>query len=298
MPEDIRTCAANAPSYHTANSNSTPTVDTLCFEPLALPANLSREAGLIYIEQFHSLDECQTPNRPWMLASHEASHSALFFKPTCKKWDCPYCAEVNARRWVVRAREGVKTLIDAGHKVNFVTLTPHEKLTPEQSYWVLPHAWKKLHMRYKREIPAGDPGAYYAVPERHQSLKVHSHLLITGGLTKKWWKDNARECGLGYQSDVQEVKTLGVAGYVSKYLTKTLSDWPKGKRRVNTSRSWPALPDLPQKEGWKFTTYRTDEELTPVLRDLSGGRWFRVYGVTTANAWALLDYLSPQDQEV
>lgn len=255
--------------------------------------SLSPSGGLIYIEQLDAKSGCQTPRRPWMMASNFLTGQSMFFQPTCKKWSCPSCGEVNARRWVARALVGVDQFIAAGIRVDFVTLTSHEKLSAKASFMVFPHAWEQLRHRYYRAISPDDPGAYFAVPERHKSLKLHTHMITTGGLTKKWWKDNARQCGLGYQSDVQEVASLGVGGYVSKYLGKTLAErWPKNKRRVNTSRSWPALPDLPQSAGWNFSVYRSDRELKAVCAALLADG-FKVYGVTTGNAWALLDALSP-----
>lgn len=258
-----------------------------------LPFALSPEGGLIYIEQFRKSDGCQTPRRPWMLACNHITRRSLFFRPTCKKWNCEYCGQVNARRWVARALHGVEHFQTAGYRIDFVTLTSHEKLSAAASFRVFPLAWSKLYDRYKYAIPLGDPGAYFAVPERHKSRKLHTHMIASGGLPKKWWKDNARECGLGYQSDVQEVASLGVGGYVSKYLGKTLAErWPRNKRRVNTSRTWPALPDLPQADGWNFSVYATDDEITPVLRDLSADG-FIVFGATTENAWDVLDAMSP-----
>jgi hypothetical protein len=228
-----------------------------------------------------------------MMASNYITRQSMFFQPTCKKWDCPSCGQVNARRWIARALVGVDSFLAAGLQVDFVTLTSHEKLSAAASFRVFPHAWDTLRRRYVRAIPIDDPGAYFAVPERHQSGKLHTHMIASGGLPKKWWKDNARECGLGFQSDVQEVDSLGVGGYVSKYLGKTLAEkWPKNKRRVNTSRSWPQLPDLEQAPGWNFSVYRSDRELKAVCEALLVDG-FTVFGVTTGNAWKLLDELSP-----
>lgn len=297
MSETIANVRISAQINDTTNQNQKPTREIPVFEPFVLNLHSSPEGGLIHIEQFHKVDGCNTPNRPWMMASNSITGMALFFQPTCKKWSCVSCGQVNAKRWTVRAIKGTESLLEAGYKVDFVTLTPHEKLTPEQSFRVLPMAWKKLHIRYKREIPHGDPGAYYAVPERHKSKKVHSHLIVTGGLSQKWWKDNARECGMGYQSKVKEVKTLGVGGYVGKYLGKSLDDpWPKGTRRVNTSRSWPALPELEQSPGWTFSVHQKEEQLLMVI-DILKSQNYVVFGVTTANAWTLLENLSPGNLE-
>jgi len=261
-------------------------------QPFVLSLSASETSGLIYIEQLAATDGCKTPNRPWMVAQNEDTKMAIFFHPTCKLWSCPYCARVNANRWILRGLVGSQTLLAQGHKPSFVTLTAHERLSAAQSFRVFPLAWPKLYRRYKRAVEQGDPKAFIAVPERQpQSGKHHCHLIITGGLSKRWWKDNARECGLGYQSDVKDAN-LGAAGYLAKYLGKTLDEkWPKGKRRVNTSRSWPKLPDMPEKPGWSFATHASDDKLSPVLADLSQ-RGYTVMGSTTQNAWALLDDLS------
>jgi hypothetical protein len=251
-------------------------------------------SGLIYIEQLAANDECNIPNRPWMVAQNANTKMAIFFKPTCKLWSCPYCAKVNAGRWIIRGFNGTQALLAEGWRTDFVTITSHERLTPAMSFRVLPLAWPKLYRRYKRAVSKDDPKAFIAVPERQpKSGKAHAHLIITGGLSKRWWKDNARECGLGYQSDVKDAN-LGAAGYLAKYLGKTLEEkWPKGKRRVNTSRNWPQLPDMPAKPGWKFATQATDAKLSPVLGVLSANG-YTVMGVTTTNAWRLLDDLSPE----
>lgn len=248
--------------------------------------------GLIYIEQLAAKVECKTPNRPWMVAKNDNTKMAIFFHPTCKLWACAYCARINANRWILRGVLGCQTLLANGSSTQFVTITAHERLTAAQSFRVFPLAWPKLYRRYKRAVACDDRKAFIAVPERQpKSGKHHCHMIITGGLSKKWWKDNARACGLGYQSDVTEAH-LGVAGYLGKYLGKTLDEkWPKGTRRVNTSRSWPKLPDLPHAAGWNFATHGTDEQLSPVLGVLSVNG-YTVIGSTTASAWALLDDLS------
>lgn len=277
-------------SYHNSPVNeNTSGYDLAAF---SLPLSPDAGGGLIYIEQLAAELGCKTPNRPWMVAKNADTKMAIFFQPTCKLWSCPYCSRINANRWILRGVMGTETLLASGCPTQFVTITSHEKLSAEQSFRVLPLAWPKLYRRYKRAVASDDPRAFIAVPERQpKSGKAHAHLIITGGLSKKWWKDNARECGLGYQSDVKDAN-LGAAGYLAKYLGKTLDEkWPKGKRRVNTSRSWPELPELPIHAGWRFSTMADDDKLTPVLADLSANG-YAIFGSTTANAWALLDDLS------
>lgn len=277
-------------SYHKSSVNAV--TNSYNFEAFVLNSSLGISEGLIFIEQLAANENCQTPNRPWMVAQNANTKLAIFFQPTCKLWSCPYCATINAKRWILRANNGAETLIASGVATDFVTITSHERLSAAQTFRVFPLAWPKLYRRYKRAVDSSDPKAFIAVPEKHKDGRLHSHLAITGHLGTKWWKDNARECGLGYQAKEKEIKDMSVGGYIGKYLAKTLDEkWPKGKRRVNTSRSWPPLPDLPVKMGWRFSTMADDDKLTPVLGDLSANG-YAIFGSTTANAWSLLDDLS------
>jgi len=252
--------------------------------------------GLMYIEQLAAKQDCLTPKKPWMVAKNAETKTAIFFQPTCKLWSCPSCGRSNARRWVATGINGTETLLADGVELDFVTLTPHEKLSIAQSFFVYPLAWPKLYRRYKRAVSPLDPKAYIAVPERQpRSGKHHCHLIISGGLSQKWWKDNARQCGLGYQCKVKKVTTAAVGSYIAKYLGKTLTEgWPKHKRRINASRQWP-IAFMPDKIGWEFATYPTDDKLTPILGELSANGYTTI-GSTTASAWTLLDDLSPVNE--
>jgi hypothetical protein len=173
--------------------------------------------------------------------------------------------------------------------MSFVTITSNEKLDPKGSWWVLPDAWKKLHARIGRKT---DGHQYYAVPELHKSDKVHLHMLTTATMRKKWWKDNARECGFGYQNDVQEVVAVGgVGSYVTKYLNKTLqfSNLKPGTRRVRTSQQWPKLPPMAEAEGWEITLMGT-EPLNCAVAELQR-RGFMVRFAGSKSAWGVIDAL-------
>jgi hypothetical protein len=274
-------------------SNETIAQSSYDFQPFVLSLSGSEASGLIYIEQLAATG-CKTPNKPYMIARNENTKLALFFQPTCKLWSCPYCGAINANRWVARSIHGTDLLLAADVDMDFVTITAHEKLNAAQSFYVFPRAWPQLYRRYKRAVPPSDPKVYIAVPEKQPKTgRHHCHLIISGRLGQRWWKDNARECGLGYQSEDKEVSTVSVGKYVGKYLGKTLAEkWPRHKRRINTSRNWPPLPELPEKVGWSFSVMASESKLSPVLVDLSQ-RGYTVMGVTTKNAWALLDDLSP-----
>lgn len=216
---------------------------------LPFPVFPSPEGGLILYRLIQQ-DGCQAINRPMLRMINHELGQAVYFRPLCKSWTCPYCAPRRAWMWRKRAEYGSGVLVGTGG-LDFVTVTSHEKLDAAASLAVLPHAWNKLNIRIKR---AWDSPEYFAVPEQHQDGRWHLHVIVTARLKKKWWKDNARACGLGYQSDVQEVGDVGgVGNYVTKYLTKTLqnSNLPKGFRRVRLSRGWPSLPSR-EFGDWEF----------------------------------------------
>ncbi len=228
------------------------------FEPSQDVDFLSAEGGLTLYRLTQQESNCIAPNRPMLKAVNRATRQVVFFRPACKSWGCPGCAQKRAKRWVYVARHGTEALLQQGLHVDFLTVTSHEKLGAVGSLSVLSSAWNKLNRRIHR---AADTADYFLVPEPHKNGRWHIHAIITAKLPKRWWKDNARACGFGYQSDVQEVRTLGgVHFYVTKYLTKSLqnSNLPRGFRRVRVSQGWPDLPELPSSPDWIFIVLERD----------------------------------------
>lgn len=223
--------------------------------------NTSPEGGLINIRLIQQKSTCEQPKRPLLKGINQADKKVLLFRPNCKKWDCPYCGDLRAGKWRYVATFGVNLLLECGLPIDFVTITSHEKLSPDQALAVLSSAWAKLSTRIRREEPIKE---YFIITERQRNGKVHLHMVTTAHLSKKWWKDNARECGFGFQSDVREVSSVGgVSKYVTKYLTKAAADasWPARFRRVRTSRGWPDLPEMPPSEGWEFSKLPSEAQL-------------------------------------
>jgi len=73
-------------------------------------------------------------------------------------------------------------------------------------------------------------------------------MITSADIETRWYKDNARACGLGYEADVVAILAgVECGGYMIKYLTKAIAviGWPKYWRRVNTSRKWPK-PEEPE----------------------------------------------------
>jgi len=210
---------------------------------------------------------CQTRNRPILKAYNPELKQVIFFRPRCKLWSCPVCAEINKGLWVVRAYQGVEKLIEQGQQITMLTLTSHENLNAAGTLRVWPKAWKRLHARANR---AGGKGIYLMVPEQHKDGRLHMHAIATWNLGNRFWKDKGRECGLGFMAEEEIARTPeGAAGYVSKYVSKQLGldSWPRGFRHVRTSRDWPSLVRLELPEGWHFSPLeRQDCLMSEIVR--------------------------------
>lgn len=225
---------------------------------------MTAKGGLSSIEQMEK-SLCVAPRRIYLLGVNLNAGKAVLFKPRCKSWSCPACAEINKRLWTVRVYHGAETLGESGIPINFLTITSHGKLDAAASIRVFPHAWSLLQHRARYATGGFD---YVLIPERHKDGRLHVHALETAGLGKRWWKDNAAACGLGYMADETVARSAaGAAYYATKYLSKNLeyTGWPKGFRRVRTSRKWPKLPDMPEIPGWEWRKLKNDEDLAGTI---------------------------------
>lgn len=231
--------------------------------------------------------DCTTPRRPYLLGANIETKQAVLFQPRCKQWKCPYCAEVNKALWAARGFHGAQELSGEEKTINFLTLTSHEKLSPAASLAVWPKAWQKLRQRAYR---AADHFDYLLVPEQHKDGRLHVHAVETAGLGERWWKNNGRECGLGFMAEEEEAHTpAGAAFYVVKYLTKSIAyqDWPRGFRRVRVSRGWPKLPDMPEVPGWDWLVLKQNQSLDATIEEYQAAG-FDVRLLGSREAW---DYI-------
>lgn len=233
-----------------------------------------------------TVKECSNGKAPYLLGLSANTKRAVIFRARCKMWGCPECAQTNAWVWSFRASEGAHALYDKGHSIDFVTITPHEKLSSKGAWWVMPKAWMKLQARLRRTVGTFQ---YFQVPELHESGKPHIHMITTAKLPESWWKDNARECGFGYMSDVQEVwSDGGVITYVLKYITKTFTEtpMPKGAHRVRTSRGWPKHEREPLGD-WTFKPIPKGPQLDLLANQLEGFG-YDVFFAGPRSAWSLV----------
>lgn len=206
---------------------------------------------------------CVTSNRVYLVQVDPALSQVRFQRPDCHLWSCSDCAEVNKRRWQAVVAEGIKHYQDAGQTAwYFVTLTDAEwNKTFHQSLLSWRKNWPKLYARMKRRE---DNIRYVLLPEKHRDGRIHMHMLTTCSLSKRFWKDHARACHLGYMAESEELVSIPKAVfYVTKYIIKSLaggSYWPRSLHRVRVSFRWPradqAEDPAPLEGEWKI--YRPD----------------------------------------
>lgn len=247
----------------------------------------SAVGGLNTLEQVAAIS-CK--NVPYMIGRNEVLHAAIFFRPRCKLWSCPTCRKTNSDLWCVRAAIGADSLLQQAGHLSLVTITAHENLSRERAIRYFPEDWDKLRKRWRRK---SGPAAYLIVPELgNKSGHFHIHLITNNSPTTRWWKDNAREVGLGYMAhESRHFDNPHHAGfYVAKYLKKQFDrdQFAKGFHRVRTSQSWPPLPPLPRHPDWQFSILPKHQSLSDALATLLA-QGFYTRMADARSAWSLIE---------
>jgi len=190
---------------------------------------------------------CIKLNRPFLTGIEHDDKQAYLMRVSCKMWNCPACSARNAKRWIARVIHHINTN-DNENGWQMFTLTAHEKWRSDNSSVKnLRQGWKKLYNRLRYTYGVSN---YTKVWEMHEKSGFHLHGLIDSIVDMRWLKDNARECGMGYQVEIHEVDNAGqVAGYIAKYFLKSEHEraerqFPRGLRRIECSRTWLKLPEI------------------------------------------------------
>ena len=113
----------------------------------------------------------------------DTSARALVARADCDSWNCEECAARMASRWRLRAEMGARALLGDGYRVDFVTITSHEKLkdfAATETVWR--DAWSKLYAALKRKQPNLE---YMIVPEKHKDGRMHVHAVWNAGVSSK-----------------------------------------------------------------------------------------------------------------
>jgi len=216
-------------------------------------------SGLTFIEQLQMVSEkpCTKASTPYLIGVNDNEHKAILSKAACKCWDCETCGARNARRWIACLINGCNRL---SLPLSFLTLTSHRRHRKHKSIACLRQGWKKFYNRMLSRSKKRFEILYLCrIWEQHKDGSFHLHVLININYGTRWAKNNARACGLGHQADWRDIANAGMAaGYVAKYTLKNSTvarggvGWPKGLRRIETSRNWPKLPEMDVMSGFRW----------------------------------------------
>lgn len=188
---------------------------------------------------------CDNPKSPYLSYANQEEKTLFWFRADCKLWSCFECAEKHKHTLAARTGVGADKLINSGLLMAHITLTAHRyHRGRERSIANFRANWPKLRKRIQRKE---DIFAYAMFAEQHKrDNAMHVHMLATNEQTERWWKQNAVECGLGYQAKVRNLEHGGLAAmYATKYLNKSLDieNWPRSFHRCRFSQNWPPLPE-------------------------------------------------------
>lgn len=161
-------------------------------------------------------------NRTSIASDGAATHLAAVL---CKRWSCPYCAQVN--RWRVIS-EAI-----AGKPRRLLTLTVSSTQYPDpaEAASALKRGLRLLRLRLQRH-PTLEDFSFLAVFEAHKSGAPHLHLLVRGKFLpwqklRQWWEEITGSTHI----DIRAIKgRKDAARYVAKYLGKDLHAFPGCKR--------------------------------------------------------------------
>lgn len=202
------------------------------------------EGGLTFIEQLTALSEldCEAYETPFFFRLDETEQKIEFAKGSCKMWSCKACGARNAKRWIARVIDGCNKLPAKAWYFGTITANRYWRGS-QRSLENLRANWHKLRKRMKRLTEKSGENLYYVrVWEAHKDGSFHMHIITNAPISTRWLKDNAAQCGLGYQAKIDEAVNAGqVAGYISKYMLKAMPNsthYPKGARRIEVSENW------------------------------------------------------------
>jgi len=189
---------------------------------------------------------CKNPLSPYIIGMSKTERKAVVFKSDCDSWECEECQVKKRSQWIARAVLGLMKITSQSQASTFVTITTAEWYgEPAAAIAAFPRAWNKLYSRLKRRNP--DFAFLMTIEFGKKTNHMHAHFLTNATQNERWYKDNARSCGLGYQAKVEPVESDGkAAAYVSKYIGKSLGGQPLPShfRRVRCSQNWAALEVL------------------------------------------------------
>src|SRR6266702_2086292 len=207
----------------------------------------------------HKVDTLLYCPSPWALRHQFINQdTGEVVRARCNRWDCLYCGPRKVDVWRQLVKEAAPTL--------FLTLTKAGK-TVEEAARALTTFLQYLRRGSKGRGPhhkgarEAYPIEYFAVLERHSNFEengFHWHLLVKGVefiphevLKEAWSSARHSEADIVW---IEAIRKPQVIGYVTKYLTKSLSLGEKGVRYEEREMTALALDDEGRFVEERYTT--------------------------------------------
>lgn len=209
---------------------------------------------------------CSNQSAPFLVGDFKTRKKRVIAKARCKLWTCPECSLLNKSQHFNRVANGLQSLSEQNIELSFVTITCHEKWRGQNASV---KNWRKnkdkLLARYRRKYKSryGNACHYVYIPECHKDGTIHIHGVFAGNFGDRWWKDSARQCGLGYMAESTQLSSvLQAVNYCLKYIVKHVGlDIPiKNFRRVNYSSGFPDSKKHASDGEWRLLDYRESIE--------------------------------------
>lgn len=177
----------------------------------------------------------------------------------------------------------------------FVTLTFNPEKVDSFNYYEVTKKLSKWLNNIRRKCPNM---AYIGVPELHLDGRYHFHFLMSGienlsfvdsGLIKRGRKIyNIDNYKLGYTTATKISDTNKASGYLVKYISKTLADSTKGKKRYWCSKNL-KVPD-------EIVYMMSPEQIEDLKESIKEKTTFsKVVGVKSGNFTNEIEYIQILD---
>lgn len=174
----------------------------------------------------------------------------IVFRHKCKTWGCGVCGP----KKLASVKLGIYREADKHGLQRFMTLTLPGNFqgSYQDTVSALSESWKKLLIYLKRRL--GVKIKYIKVVEPQERGVAHLHVLVSRFIPQAWLSKAWEALGGGKICDIRFVDVHRIAGYVSKYMSKSMIGDDLGPyRRYSTSREISINGEkLPPEGEWEF----------------------------------------------
>lgn len=222
-----------------------------------------------------------------ILKTSDDEKQDMFFRARCKQWNCEECAVTNARIWRAYIIDTLNKKFPEA-RWSFCTITikksVHKLATKQErilaSVQEYQKKWNSFITRMKALFGKFE---YVRVIEMHKSGVLHIHFLASvqfddivhtksGLVYSKKFLSVVKGAKFGYIANTQNLDTSkfhagGVAGYITKYMTKEKAEFHQAVhglrvRRVQTSRNFGSPSNENENHyNWKIRSTITQDDL-------------------------------------